>query len=101
MATQYTTALSNGDLTTLVEITCGTDHDFFASQDPAAYQQTFNSQKARNELVQFGEIRAVRVDGDQAVVELPAAPGNRPQEQELVTINLQKSGDDWKVCAPQ
>ena len=100
-ANRYISALSSGDLNTLREVTCGREQAFYQSQQPDQFQKIFNAQRDRNELIKFGEIKAVRVDGNTAVVELPVAPGNRPQEQELTTINLQKSGDDWKVCTPQ
>ena len=38
--------------------------------------------------------------GDQAVVEVVAVHTNAPDQPETVTLNLQRDGDDWKVCNP-
>ena len=102
VALDYTTALYEGDLSTLRSVTCGELNAFYTDFDDAAYQKTYEAQKARNELVQTQSINAVRVveGGDQAVVEVVAVHTSTPDQPETVTLNLQREGDTWKVCNP-
>ncbi|UKO91832.1 hypothetical protein IHQ52_23350 [Gordonia amicalis] len=102
VALDYTTALYEGDLETLRSVTCGELHAFYTDFDDAAYQKTYDAQKARNELVQTQAINAVRVveGGDLAVVEVVAVHTSSPETPETVTLNLQRDGDAWKVCNP-
>ena len=102
VAMDYTTALYEGDLGTLRSVTCGELNAFYSDFDDAAYQRTYEAQRARNELVQTQSINAVRVveGGNQAVVEVVAVHTNAPDQPETVTLNLQRDGDDWKVCNP-
>ncbi|GAB44491.1 hypothetical protein GOTRE_066_00640, partial [Gordonia terrae NBRC 100016] len=102
VAMDYTTALYEGDLSTLRSVTCGELNAFYSDFDDAAYERTYEAQRARNELVQTQAINAVRVveGGNQAVVEVVAVHTNTPDQPETVTLNLQRDGDDWKVCNP-
>ncbi|NDZ97342.1 DUF4878 domain-containing protein [Streptomyces sp. SID6673] len=103
VAKEFSTALYEGDLSTLRSTTCGERHEFYTTISDADFQKIYDGQKTRNELIQVNDVKAVKVtgDGDQAVVEVSALHSSKPDAPQTVTINLQKSGDDWKVCTPQ
>ncbi|WAC56978.1 DUF4878 domain-containing protein [Gordonia sp. SL306] len=103
VAKDFSTALYEGDLSTLRSTTCGERHEFYTTISDADFQKIYDGQKTRNELIQVNDVKAVKVtgDGDQAVVEVSAQHSSKPDAPQTVTINLQKSGDDWKVCTPQ
>ncbi|MDY6810419.1 MAG: DUF4878 domain-containing protein, partial [Actinomycetota bacterium] len=102
-AEEFSTALYEGDLATLRSITCGERQQFYASISDADFQKIYDGQRARDELVRIDEIKAVKLtgDGEQAVVEVSAVQSANPDQPQTVTINLQKSGEEWKVCTPQ
>ncbi|GAA1460180.1 hypothetical protein [Williamsia maris] len=97
-ATTYTTALSNGDLSTLRSITCGERKQFYDTVSDEAFRQQFETQKANNELVDVRGVKAARVDGSDAVVEVTAFNTGTPEKTTDVALRLRKDGDDWKVC---
>ena len=102
-ASKFSTALYNGDLSTLRSVTCGQENQFYTNISDADFQKIYSAQKARNELVRTGDIKASKVtdDGAKAVVEVTAYQTSNPNEPQTVTINLQKDGSDWKVCTPR
>ncbi|GAC46805.1 hypothetical protein GOACH_01_01240 [Gordonia aichiensis NBRC 108223] len=102
-ASKFSSALYNGDLSTLRSVTCGQENQFYTNISDADFQKIYSAQKARNELVRTGDIKASKVtdDGNKAVVEVTAYQTSKPDEPQTVTINLQKDGSDWKVCTPR
>lgn len=102
VAVSYVDAQNNGDIGTLRSVTCGARHDYYARVSDADFAKYFQSQKARNELVNISGVKAAKVTGgDSAVVEVNAYRTGSPQSISAVSINLQKQGGDWKVCDPQ
>ena len=101
-AVTYVTAMNNGDLATLRQITCGDQHEFYTKISDADYANLFASQKARNELVNISGVRAAKVvDGKRAVVEVNAFRTEQPNTILPTSINLQKVDGTWKVCSPR
>ena len=91
----------NGDLQTLRNVTCGNKLAYYQNMQDGDWTKLYQSQKARNELVKVESINAVRVDGNTALVEVTAVNTSTPNQPQRVAINLQKQGDNWKVCDQQ
>ena len=102
-AKTYSKALEDGDLSTLRSVTCGAEQQFYTGVSDADFTRTYEQQKARNQLLKVTEVTASKVteDGKSAVVEVVAIHTDKPDDAQQVTITLQKSGDEWKVCRPQ
>jgi hypothetical protein len=100
VAQKYATALSQGDLTTLRDITCGDRKQFFDSTDPQAFAAQYQAQKDAGRLVEVRAVKASRaVDPTNAIVEVSAALTGSPDKVSDVVLRLESQGGTWKVCS--
>lgn len=100
VAQKYATALSNGDLTTLRDVTCGDRKQFYDSTDPQAFAAQYQAQKDAGRLVEVRGVKAARVvDPTNAIVEVSAALTGAPDKTSDVVLRLESQDGTWKVCS--
>ncbi|MFZ2510050.1 MAG: hypothetical protein WAW85_03025, partial [Gordonia sp. (in: high G+C Gram-positive bacteria)] len=98
-AERFQTAMSEGDLATLQDVTCGADRAFYASVSPEEFAKAYQSQIARNQMMRFHEVTGVSVDGNTARVGVDVYSSATPNETVPAQVTLHKVDGDWKVCA--
>lgn len=99
-ALEYTTALRDGDIITLRQITCGQAEQRFTSMSDEEFAEDHRIQEENNELVGVDGVKASKIvnDGNGAVVEVIAYKTLTPDEKLDVALTLSKIDGEWKVC---
>ena len=99
-ALEYTTALRDGDIITLRQITCGEAQQRFTSMSDQEFAEDHRIQEQNNELVGVDGVKASKIvnDGNGAVVEVVAYKTLTPDEKLDVALTLSKIDGEWKVC---
>ena len=99
-ALEYTTALRDGDIITLRQITCGEAQQRFTSMSDQEFAEDHRIQEENNELVGVDGVKASKIvnDGNGAVVEVIAYKMLTPDEKLDVALTLSKIDGEWKVC---
>lgn len=97
-AEDYQSAMNDGNLGDLRDITCGEKHAYYANVSEEAFNKAYQAQKATNQMMTFDEVKAVQIDGDTARVGVDMYPVNDPSKKVSAQITLQNVGGDWKVC---
>lgn len=98
-AERFQTAMSEGDLATLQDVTCGADRDYYTSVSPEEFAKAYQSQIARNQMMRFHDVTGVVIDGDTARVGVDVYSSATPNETIPAQVTLHKIDGDWKVCA--
>lgn len=98
-AQTYQTAMSEGDLATLRDITCGQDNAFYTSVSDAEFAKAVESQRARNQMMSFKDITGVAVDGNVARVGVQVFNTADESQTTDAQVTLHKVDGKWKVCA--
>jgi hypothetical protein len=99
-ALEYTTALRDGDIITLRQITCGEAQQRFTTMSDQEFAEDHRIQQQNNELVGVDGVKASKIvnDGNGAVVEVVAYKTLTPNEKLDVALTLSKIDGEWKVC---
>jgi hypothetical protein len=99
-ALEYTTALRDGDIVTLRQITCGEAQQRFTTMSDQEFAEDHRIQQQNNELVGVDGVKASKIvnDGNGAVVEVVAYKTLTPDEKLDVALTLSKIDGEWKVC---
>jgi hypothetical protein len=99
-ALEYTTALRDGDIITLRQITCGEAQQRFTTMSDQEFAEDHRIQQQNNELVGVDGVKASKIvnDGNGAVVEVVAYKTLTPNEKLDVALTLSKIEGEWKVC---
>ncbi len=97
-AKQYQNAMSEGDLATLREVTCGEDYAFYSSVSDAEFAKATAAQRERNQMMSFKEITGVQVDGDTARVGVDVFNTADENATTNAQVTLHKIDGKWKVC---
>lgn len=97
-AKQYQTAMSEGDLATLREVTCGQEYAYYSSVSDAEFAKATASQRERNQMMSFKDITGVQVDGDTARVGVDVFNTADENSTTNAQVTLHKIDGKWKVC---
>lgn len=97
-AKDYQSAMNDGDLGKLRDITCGEKKAYYDSVSDDDFNKAYQAQKSTNQLMTFDDVKAVSIDGDTARVGVDMYHSGKPGDTVPAQITLHKSGDDWKVC---
>ncbi|WP_043659053.1 Rv0361 family membrane protein, partial [Nocardia thailandica] len=98
--TEYTDALGKGDLDQLRATTCGPLHDFYQGITAQQFDTVHRLSNERGSIPVVSSVTAVRITGDTALAEAQVYTKADTSKRTARTFDLQRSGDEWKVCDP-
>ena len=93
-------ALAGGDLQTLRSHTCGPLADYYRTIPDDQFAEVYTVTKQQRTIPVVDSFDAVQITGDKAIAQVTAHTEAEPGTKSARTLNLENSGDGWKVCDP-
>lgn len=94
----FDTALREGDLATLRDVTCGKLRDTYVKYDDRTWTDTYAKILAAKQYPVVASIDEVVVNGDRAEANVTSYMAFEPAMTSPHSFDLQFSDDHWKVC---
>lgn len=94
----FDTAVQNGDLAALRDITCGQTRDSYVNYDDAAWSDTHARVAAARQYPVVASIDEVVVNGDHAEANVTSYMAFDPATRSTRSFDLQFRDNQWKVC---
>lgn len=95
---EFDTALREGDLATLRNVTCGKLHDTYVRYDDRAWTDTYSKVMAAKQYPVVASIDEVVVNGDHAEANVTSYMAFEPATTSTHSMDLQLRDDRWKIC---
>ncbi|MCH9722020.1 MAG: DUF4878 domain-containing protein [Actinomycetia bacterium] len=94
----FDTAVRDGDLATLRDITCGQTRDDYAVFDDASWAEASTRILAAEQYPVIASIDEVVINGDQAEANVTSYMAFDPTTTSTRSFDLQFRDDQWKIC---
>ena len=94
----FDTAVRNGDLATLREVTCGQTRATYVDYDDTAWSDTFTRVAAAKQYPVVASIDEVVINGDHAEANVTSYMAFDPATTSTRSFDLQFRDDQWKIC---
>lgn len=95
----FVTALGEGDLATLQSTTCGGLAEFYATVDPAAFDDIHRLAVEQGEIPVVTSVDRIQITEETAIAEATAHTSGNPADSTPRTFDLALVDDEWKVCS--
>lgn len=97
-AKDFNSAMVDGDLSALRNLTCGEEYAYYSSVSPEEFAKAHQSQQARNQILRFDDVTGVEVDGDTARVGVDVVNPADSSATTAAQVTLHQIDGAWKVC---
>lgn len=94
----FDTAVRNGDLTTLRDVTCGQTQQTYLNYDDKAWSDAYAQVVAAKQYPVVASIDEVVVNGDRAEANVTSYMAFDPGTTSTRSFDLQFRNDKWKIC---
>lgn len=94
----FDTAVRNGDLATLRNVTCGQTQDNYVSYDDGTWADTYARLSAAKQYPVIASIDEVVVNGEHAEANVTSYMASDPASTSIHSFDLQFRDDQWKIC---
>jgi hypothetical protein len=94
----FDTAVRNGDLTTLRDVTCGQTQETYLNYDDKAWSDAYTQVVAAKQYPVVASIDEVVVNGDHAEANVTSYMAFDPGTKSTRSFDLQFRNDKWKIC---
>jgi hypothetical protein len=94
----FDSAVRNGDLATLRDVTCGQTKDTYANYDDNAWTDAYSKISAAKQYPVVASIDEVVVNGDHAEANVTSYMAFDPATKSTRSFDLQFRDDQWKIC---
>lgn len=95
---RFDAALKDGDLATLRSVTCGKLHETYVEYDDRTWTDTYSKVMAAKQYPVVASVDEVVVDGDHAEANVTSSMAFEPATTSTHSFDLQRHGDQWKIC---
>ncbi|MCA9488723.1 MAG: hypothetical protein KC621_02335 [Myxococcales bacterium] len=95
---KFDSAIRDGDLATLRDITCGQTRDSYLSYDDQDWSDTYPKVAAAKQFPVVASIDHVVVNGDHAEANVTSYMAYDPATTSTRSFDLQFRDDQWKIC---
>lgn len=94
----FDTAVRNGDLATLRNVTCGQTQDNYVSYDDGTWADTYARLSAAKQYPVIASIDEVVVNGEHAEANVTSYMASDPASTSIHSFDLQFRDNQWKIC---
>jgi len=94
----FDTAVRNGDLATLRNVTCGQTRDNYVNYDDGTWADTYARLSAAKQYPVIASIDEVVVNGEHAEANVTSYMASDPASTSIHSFDLQFRDDQWKIC---
>lgn len=94
----FDTAVRNGDLATLRNVTCGQTRETYVNYDDAAWTDAYAKISETKQYPVVASIDEVVVNGDRAEANVTSYMAFDPSTTSTRSFDLQFQDDRWKIC---
>ena len=94
----FDTAVRNGDLATLRNVTCGQTRETYVNYDDAAWADAYAKISDAKQYPVVASIDEVVVNGDHAEANVTSYVAFDPSTTSTRSFDLQFQDDQWKIC---
>lgn len=94
----FDTAVRNGDLATLREVTCGQTREDYAAFDDASWADASTRILAAKQYPVIASVDEVVIDGDHAEANVTSYMAFDPATTSSRSFDLQFTDEKWKIC---
>ena len=94
----FDSAVRNGDLKTLRDVTCGQTNDTYAKYDDTAWADAYPKIAAAKQYPVVASVDDVVVNGDHAEANVTSYMAFDPATKSTHSFDLQFRDDQWKIC---
>lgn len=94
----FDTAVRNGDLATLRDVTCGQTRDSYVAYDDKTWADTYSKISGAKQYPVVASIDDVVVNGDHAEANVTSYMAFDPETKSTRSFDLQFGDDQWRIC---